>query len=155
MEWSKYQLTIFDAYENTNKNIVVEAAPGSGKTFTLKELCNRTKEGTSCLFMAFNKSIAEELKTKLPTTVECNTFHSMGLRTLMKNFRFRMQLEENKCFSLCMELFDFRKRSTKRKCDIILPYKNYGKRLGCRFVKSTKEMSLRFALNMIWIMKIQ
>ena len=87
----------------------------SGKTHTLKELCNRTKEGTSCLFMAFNKSIAEELKTKLPTTVECNTFHSMGLRTLMKNFRFRMQLEENKCFSLCMELFDFRKKEHKEK----------------------------------------
>lgn len=87
----------------------------SGKTHTLKELCNRTKEGTSCLFMAFNKSIAEELKTKLPTTVKCNTFHSMGLRTLMKNFRFRMQLEENKCFSLCMELFDFRKKGYKEK----------------------------------------
>lgn len=87
----------------------------SGKTHTLKELCNRTKEGTSCLFMAFNKSIAEELKTKLPTTVECNTFHSMGLRTLMKNFRFRMQFEENKCFSLCMELFDFRKKEHKEK----------------------------------------
>lgn len=87
----------------------------SGKTQTLTELCNRTKEGTSCLFMAFNKSIAEELKTKLPTTVECNTFHSMGLRTLMKNFRFRMQLEENKCFSLCMELFDFRKKEYKEK----------------------------------------
>lgn len=87
----------------------------SGKTHTLKELCNRTEEGTSCLFMAFNKSIAEELKTKLPITVECNTFHSMGLRTLMKNFRFRMQLEENKCFSLCMELFDFRKKEYKEK----------------------------------------
>lgn len=87
----------------------------SGKTATLKELCNRTPVGTSCLFMAFNKSIAEELKTKLPTTVECNTFHSMGLRTLMKNFRFRMQLEENKCFSLCMELFDFRKKGYKEK----------------------------------------
>lgn len=115
MEWSKYQLAIFDAYENTNKNIVIEATAGSGKTFTLKELCNRTPAGTSCLFMAFNKSIAEELKTKLPTTVECNTFHSMGLRTLMKNFRFRMQLEENKCFSLCMELFDFRKKEYKEK----------------------------------------
>lgn len=87
----------------------------SGKTATLKELCNRTPVGTSCLFMAFNKSIAEELKTKLPTTVECNTFHSMGLRTLMKNFRFRMQLAENKCFSLCMELFDFRKKEYKEK----------------------------------------
>lgn len=115
MEWSKYQLAIFDAYENTNKNIVVEATAGSGKSKTLTELCNRTKEGTSCLFMAFNKSIAEELKTKLPTTVECNTFHSMGLRILMKNFRFRMQLEENKCFSLCMELFDFRKKEYKEK----------------------------------------
>ena len=75
MEWSKYQLAIFDAYENTNKNIVVEATAGSGKSKTLTELCNRTKEGTSCLFMAFNKSIAEELKTKLPTTVELSLIH--------------------------------------------------------------------------------
>lgn len=85
----------------------------SGKTHTLKELCNRTKEGTSCLFMAFNKSIAEELKTKLPYYVDCYTYHAMGLRTLRKNFRFRNQIDENKCFGICKKLFD----------DRVMPYK--------------------------------
>lgn len=126
MEWSKYQLAIFDAYENTNKNIVVEAAPGSGKTFTLKELCNRTKEGTSCLFMAFNKSIAEELKTKLPYYVDCYTYHAMGLRTLMKNFRFKGQVDENKCFGICKKLFD----------DRVMPYK--------------EKVRYYFALQKLW-----
>jgi superfamily II DNA or RNA helicase len=72
MKWSKYQLAIFDAYENTNKNIVIDATAGAGKSLTLKELCNRTPENKSCLFMAFNKSIAEELRSKLPYYVDCS-----------------------------------------------------------------------------------
>lgn len=117
MEWSKYQLAIFDAYENTNKNIVIEATAGSSKTTCLKEICNRTNEDTTCLFMAFNKSIAEELKTKLPYFVDCYTYHAMGLRTLRRNFRFKHQIDENKCFSICKKLFD----------DRAMPYKERAK----------------------------
>lgn len=105
----------FRCLREYQQNIVIEAAPGSGKTFTLKELCNRTNEDTSCLFMAFNKSIAEELKTKLPYYVDCYTYHAMGLRTLRKNFRFRNQIDENKCFGICKKLFDDREMPYKER----------------------------------------
>lgn len=115
MKWSKYQLAIFDAYENTNKNIVIDATAGAGKSLTLKELCNRTPENKSCLFMAFNKSIAEELKTKLPYYVDCYTFHALGLRTMMKNFRFKAKVNDNKCFNLCTKLFQYKKMEFKER----------------------------------------
>lgn len=115
MKWSKYQLAIFDAYENTNKNIVIDATAGSSKTTVLKELCNRTPENKSCLFMAFNKSIAEELRSKLPYYVDCYTFHALGLRTMMKNFRFKAKVNDGKCFSLCTKLFQYKKMEFKER----------------------------------------
>ena len=115
MKWSKYQLDIFDAYENTNKNIVIDATAGSSKTTVLKELCNRTPENKSCLFMAFNKSIAEELRSKLPYYVDCYTFHALGLRTMMKNFRFKAKVNDGKCFSLCTKLFQYKKMEFKER----------------------------------------
>lgn len=115
MKWSKYQLAIFDAYENTNKNIVIDATAGSGKSRTLKELCNRTPENKSCLFMAFNKSIAEELRSKLPYYVDCYTFHALGLRTMMKNFRFKAKVNDGKCFKLCTKLFQYKKMEFKER----------------------------------------
>lgn len=54
-----------------------------------------------------------------------------------------------------MELFDFRKKEYKEKMRYYFALQELWEKLGCRFVKSTKEMSLRFVLNMIWIMKIQ
>lgn len=87
----------------------------SGKTQTLKELCNRTPENKSCLFMTFNKSIAEELKTKLPYHVDCYTFHALGLRTMMKNFRFKAKVNDNKCFNLCTKLFQYKKMEFKER----------------------------------------
>lgn len=115
MKWSKYQLAIFDAYENTNKNIVIDATAGAGKSLTLKELCNRTPENKSCLFMAFNKSIAEELRSKLPYYVDCYTFHALGLRTMMKNFRFKAKVNDGKCFKLCTKLFQYKKMEFKER----------------------------------------
>lgn len=108
-------MDIFDAYENTNKNIVIDATAGSSKTTVLKELCNRTPENKSCLFMAFNKSIAEELRSKLPYYVDCYTFHALGLRTMMKNFRFKAKVNDGKCFSLCTKLFQYKKMEFKER----------------------------------------
>lgn len=105
-EWSKYQLAIFDAYENTRKNIVVEATAGAGKSSTLLELNKRTSPGKRVLFMAFNKSIAEELKTKVPEQVEVATFHSKGLKTLLQNVRVRFKISENKCFQIGKKVLD-------------------------------------------------
>lgn len=105
-EWSSYQKAIFDVYENTRKNIVIEATAGSGKTSCLLELNKRTSPGKSVLFMAFNKSIADELKEKVPEQVDVATFHSKGLKTLLQNIRVRFKVNENKCFAIGKTILD-------------------------------------------------
>lgn len=139
MKWSKYQLAIFDAYENTNKNIVIDATAGSGKTRTLKELCNRTPENKSCLFMAFNKSIAEELRSKLPYYVDCYTFHALGLRTMMKNFRFKAKVNDGKCFKLCTKLFQYKKMEFKERMKYFFALQTLWEQVRLSLCKINKE----------------
>jgi len=91
-------------------NVVVQARAGSGKTFTLvegvkrvkgrktpgikgsvqqeavwKEMVKGTAPRTIC-FVAFNKSIAEELGRKLPQGCQAMTLHSMGFSAVKKAY---------------------------------------------------------------------
>ena len=83
------QSAILDA-ASLNDSLLVEARAGSGKTTTLIQLLPRLR-GSTCL-MAFNKSIANELKlrtTDLPMTtklsLEIGTVHALGLKAYSKN----------------------------------------------------------------------
>ncbi len=49
------QERIFDTWNNTDKNILINAVAGSGKTTTLLELLKFCEYRT--LFLAFNKSV--------------------------------------------------------------------------------------------------
>ncbi len=101
MIYSKYQENIFDAVLNTNSNIAINATAGSGKTSTIVEAARRISikyPYKSILFNAFNKSIVEELKIRLPSTIECSTIHSLGMRSLMKHFRTQLVVNQFKSF---------------------------------------------------------
>ena len=104
--WSDRQNAVFDTYAKTSQNIVIEATAGSGKTTTIVECCRRTAPYKKCFFSAFNKSIAEELKTRLPERVEVSTFHSNGLKVLLRNFNFKLKLSENKCFKIGRQILN-------------------------------------------------
>lgn len=97
-EWSNYSLDIFREYKETKNNLFIQAGPGSGKSTNLIELAKMTSPSKRSLFMAFNKSIAEELKERIPSYFETTTFHSKGLKTLFQNFNFKLKLNENKGF---------------------------------------------------------
>lgn len=99
-QWSNLQLAIFDAYENTNKNLFVNATAGSSKTTCMVECARRTPPNWKCLFMAFNKSIAEELSERLPNWFETATFHSKGFKVLLFHFKVRPKVNENKTFQM-------------------------------------------------------
>ena len=76
LEYSDYQLDIFDAVENGSENIAINAVAGSGKTTTIVSACRRLKEKErNVIFLAFNKLIVEELKTKLKGFAEVSTLH--------------------------------------------------------------------------------
>lgn len=87
MEASPQQQAIYTNVEKGNKNLIVEAVAGSGKTTTLIEAVRRMRG--SVAFLAYNKKIAEEIKTRLekvPTSarVKAGTFHSFGFGAVMK-----------------------------------------------------------------------
>lgn len=86
----------------------------SGKTFTLCELSRRTPPVKSSIFMAFNKSIAEELQNRLPPQTKASTLHSYALSSLRKAFNFDFQLSDSKNFKFVLEHIKFPHVHVKR-----------------------------------------
>lgn len=97
--WSPYQTAIFTAIGNPNGgNIIVKAVAGSGKSTTLVEGCARTR-GYSHVMLAFNKAIAEELKSR---GVNGKTFHSACYSPVTRA-RGTPGVETNKLRMLCAD----------------------------------------------------
>lgn len=84
IEFSKYQRDIFDWVINGRGDAVVQAAAGSGKTFTLVEAAKLLKSSRA-IFLAFNRHIAEELQKRLGTSMTAKTIHSVGMATVRSN----------------------------------------------------------------------
>lgn len=104
----EYKQAIVDEYQSTNRNIFVSATAGSGKTFTLCKLAEMTPPIKSSIFLAFNKSIAEELGQRLPRTVKAQTLHSCALSSLCKAFSLNFSLSDSKNFNLAKEKMNFK-----------------------------------------------
>lgn len=110
----KYQQAVIDEYRKTSRNIFISATAGSGKTTCLLELAKRTPPLKSTIFLAFNKSIAEELGRKLPPTVKAMTLHGCALAALRKAFALKFTVKDNKYFSLASEILESHKVHFKR-----------------------------------------
>ena len=100
MAWSKYQNEIFEyAINPGNGSFVVQAVAGSGKTTTAVECAKRiaaSNPNYSILFLAFNKSIVEKLKTETQgLNMTCKTLHGFGAGVLYKS-GIKFCLNENK-----------------------------------------------------------
>ena len=80
--WSPMQVDIYEAVDELNDNLSIEAVAGSGKTTTILHAMNRVPG--SVLFLAFNKSIADELRDKTPMGTDCKTFNALGHRMLKR-----------------------------------------------------------------------
>lgn len=78
VSWSPQQLAVFDAVTEANRNLIVEAVAGSGKTTSLVGACERMKGPVA--FCAYNKRIADEIKFRVShlPLVTAGTFHSFG-----------------------------------------------------------------------------
>jgi len=81
---TKQQEAIWEAIENTNDDIVVNAGAGTGKTFTIVEASGRLPTYLKRGFLCFNKSIQKELQHRLPEGVEAKTFHALGFGAFFK-----------------------------------------------------------------------
>jgi DNA helicase II / ATP-dependent DNA helicase PcrA len=101
--WSSYQQSIFTNVAKGTGNTVVIARAGAAKTSSLIESLSHMPKNTKALLVAFNKSIAEELKTRAPKHVECLTLHSLGFRAIRNKFG-NVVLDNKKCFNIVQGL---------------------------------------------------
>jgi superfamily I DNA/RNA helicase len=99
---SPQQHAIYDWFARGRGNLAVRARAGTGKTSTLLEGINHAPE-RSILLAAFNKRIADELKTRLKNRrAQAKTLHSVGYASIRS--RQPAQLDEDRGHRIAEEL---------------------------------------------------
>ena len=95
---SEYQQKIFDFVKEGVGNAVISAKAGSGKTSTAVASMKLIPSKQKCLFIAFNKSIAEELSERLKNlpNVSVRTSHSLGFLFIRRNIGGEIDVDEYK-----------------------------------------------------------
>ena len=99
---SKYQQAFFDFISKGEGSAVVEAVAGSGKTTTIVQALSLIPATKRTIFMAFNRNIADELKSRVPTNVQASTFHSIGFKSWMRRYP-RCKVDEQKVIKIIRE----------------------------------------------------
>ncbi len=95
--WSPEQQAIFDALGDARlRHLLVVASAGSGKTTTIVQCTAQLNPYVAHRFLAFNKSIATELESRLPRHCVASTFHSAGMGAL-KRAGIKSRIDAQKC----------------------------------------------------------
>jgi DNA helicase-2/ATP-dependent DNA helicase PcrA len=95
---SDEQEAILEEGRSGNRNAVVRARAGAGKTFTIERMTSVLPE-RDVLVCAFNRSIAEEAQRRMPAKVTVKTLHQLGCRFLFRNWD-KSRLDEDRGFRL-------------------------------------------------------
>ena len=104
---SPYQAAIFNFITNGSGSAIVEAVAGSGKTTTITQAVKLIPSNQTVLMLAFNKTIAEELNSRINLpNVEVKTFHSLGFSAYKDTHGSRVKMDNNKLFRLINDLVD-------------------------------------------------
>lgn len=90
------QERIFLFTKKRPENILIKAYAGAGKTTTIVEAVKLLPKDKSIMFLAFNKHIQEELKTKLPEYVRCYTTYGLGVSAIKRKYGDKIQFDEFK-----------------------------------------------------------
>ncbi|MFA5207238.1 MAG: UvrD-helicase domain-containing protein [Candidatus Paceibacterota bacterium] len=90
------QERIFLFTKKRPENILIKAYAGTGKTTTIVEAVKLLPKDKSIMFLAFNKHIQEELKTKLPEYVRCYTTYGLGNSAIKRKYGESIQFDEFK-----------------------------------------------------------
>ena len=71
-------------------DIAINALAGTGKTTTLKLIADEVAPRRGH-YVAFNRAIVEEARTKFPETINCVTAHSLAFRAIGHRFQGRLR----------------------------------------------------------------
>lgn len=105
---SLFQIRIFDFVKSGVGSAIIQAVAGSGKTTTIVKALELIPNHFSILFLAFNKSIAEELKSRVPSHVIAKTFHSLGMAAWLKFAGRNIKVEGSKVRFILFDLLNKR-----------------------------------------------
>lgn len=97
---SIYQKNIYSFITSSTGNAIIQAVAGSGKTTTIIEATKLIPNTKKSIFVAFNKSIADELRQRLPHNIEARTLHSFGLGLFSLNCNCQPKVEGDKLDSI-------------------------------------------------------
>jgi len=100
--WTPQQHAIIEAVKESRASLAINAVAGSGKTTTIVAAAQGISG--SALALAFNASIAKELKLRLPRNIDSLTMNSLGHRA-WGNFlrRPRLNVNAKKIYTLVTE----------------------------------------------------
>src|SRR5687767_9648168 len=88
------QEAIVRAATETKDNLQIVAYAGSGKTSTLVLMANHPLMQTvPTLCLAFNKKIAEEMRTKLPPNCTSSTLNALGHKVWYQAIQRRLHVD--------------------------------------------------------------
>jgi superfamily I DNA/RNA helicase len=107
---SEYQAAVFAEVQNPDcGSLIIQAVSGSGKTSTIVKMLDYISG--SVIMLAFNKSISEELKRRVPSHVMVGTFHSVGLN-VWKSYTGKkfIKVSSDKIFNIIKNDLDERQR---------------------------------------------
>jgi len=90
------QERIFLFTKKRPENLLIKARAGTGKTWTAIECAKLLPQNKSIMFLAFNKHIQEELKTKLPEHIRCYTTYGLGNAAIKRKYGDKIVFDEFK-----------------------------------------------------------
>ena len=161
IKYSKYQKDIFDYIEHGQGHLVVEAAAGSGKTFTLIKCLELIPNDKRILLTAFNKDIVNELKKKAKEfpNVECKTLHGLGMLMVMKNvdemspvpeiFKYSSHFYSNPSAYTKINLFRLKKHDRKTYMDNVKKYVDFARYFLCQTPKDLDEIEKAYEIETV------
>ena len=81
--------TIVDYVRKNDGIILVKAYAGTGKTYLLEKIAEEVD--ISGIYIAYNKSIANEAKVKFKNTdISCSTTHSLAYQAIIKPYNYKV-----------------------------------------------------------------
>ena len=159
---SEYQEKIFYFIVNGEGNAVISAYAGAGKSFTILNAMKLIPSKEKAIFIAFNKSIADELNEKLksqPNASAC-TSHSLGYKMIRRNLGSNITIDEYKYRSYVknniVELSGFEegevninKNQTTEYIDNITQLIDYSRLFLCYTVEDIDNIAKRYDIPII------
>ena len=136
---SEYQQKIFKFFSEGVGNVVINAKAGSSKTTTALKALDYIPSDKRVLFLAFNKTIANEINQKITGlyNVKAWTFHSLGYRILLEHFnteldqfKYKTYIQKNaeRLSEGAFESMQFdEKEKYRRNCEDLIDLARYNK----------------------------